>query len=141
MGASGIDIITVNMRILLYWIAELTFDESLEDPYEYTRFLMKYQDLINQVEGRSLCRNKTVLRACLKALKGAGELTERQKRLFFEGMCKMGGVRVLDALPGDVLDGLCKETLDRVLEIKQASNGRCIARIPKMWYRCTRCQE
>ncbi len=107
----------------LYWLAELTYDESLEDPYEYTRFLMEYQDLINQVDGRSLCRNKDVLRACLKVLKDAGELSERQKRLFFEGMCKSGGVRVLDALPGDVLDQLCKETLDRILKIKQIKNG------------------
>ena len=52
----------------LYWIAELTYDPSLEDPYEYTRFLIAYQDLINQVDGRSLCRNRNVLRSCLKAL-------------------------------------------------------------------------
>ena len=107
----------------LYWIAELTHDSSLEDPYEYTRYLIAYQDLINQVDGRSLCRNKDVLRSCLKVLKNAGELSERQKRLFFEGMCKRGGVKVLDALPVDVLDTLCKETLDRVLEIKQIKNG------------------
>ena len=72
------------------------YDDSLEDPYEYTRFLIEYQDLINQVDGRSLCRNKNVLRSCLKTLKNAGDLTERQKRLFFEGMCKRGGIKVLD---------------------------------------------
>ncbi|WP_028128875.1 DUF6339 family protein [Selenomonas sp. AE3005] len=107
----------------LYWIAESTYDESLEDPYEYTRFLIGYQDLINQVDGRSLCRNKNILHSCLKTLKNAGDLTERQKRLFFEGICKRGGVKVLDALPMDVLDDLCKSTLERVLEIKQIKNG------------------
>lgn len=107
----------------LFWLAELTYDASLEDPYEYTKYLMSYQDLINQVDGRSLCRNKSVLRACLKALKGAGSFTERQKRLFFEGMCKRGGVRVLDALPEDVLDSLCEQTIKEVLDIKQITNG------------------
>ena len=107
----------------LYWIAESTYDESLEDPYEYTRFLIGYQDLINQVDGRSLCRNKNILHSCLKTLKNAGDLTERQKRLFFEGICKRGGVKVLDALPMDVLDDLCKSNLERVLEIKQIKNG------------------
>ena len=107
----------------LYWLAELTYDTSLEDHYEYTRFLMEYQDIINQVEGRSLCRNKKVLRSCLKILKNADKLTEAQKRLFFEGMCKRGGVSVLDALPAETLDDLCKDTLDRILKIKKIKNG------------------
>ena len=107
----------------LYWIAESTYDESLEDPYEYTRFLIAYQDLAGQVEGRSLCRNKNILRSCLKTLKNAGELTEGQKRLFFEGLCKRGGVKVLDALPMDILDDLCKSILDRILDIEQIKNG------------------
>ena len=107
----------------LYWIAEFTYDDALEDPYEYTRYLIAYQDLINQVDGRSLCRNKKILRSCLKTLKDAGDLSERQKRLFFEGMCKRGGVRVLDALPPDVLDDLCKDTLEKVLDVRQIKNG------------------
>jgi hypothetical protein len=107
----------------LFWIAELTYDSSLEDTYEYTRFLMNYQDLINQVDGSSLCRNKAVLKAYLKALKKAGEMTERQKRLFFNGMCNKGGVRVLDALPQDVMDDLCENVMEGVLDTKQIENG------------------
>lgn len=107
----------------LFWIAELTYDSSLDDPYEYTRFLMGYQDLINQVDGSSLCRNKNVLRAYLKAMKNAGSMTERQKRLFFNEMCKRGGVRVLDALPQDVIDDLCQKVIEGVLNTKQIENG------------------
>ncbi len=107
----------------LYLLAELTYDESLEDHYEYTRYLMSYQDLINQVEGSSLCRNKKILRSILKTFKYAGSLSEQQKRLFFEGMNKRGGVRVLDALPPDELDSICAKTLDQIMGIKQITNG------------------
>ena len=111
----------------LYWLAELTYDESLDnDPYEYTRFLMSYQDLINQVDGRSLCRNKNILRACLKTLKEAEALTEHQKRMFFEGLCKRGGVKVLDALPAEILDDMCKDTLDKIMAMKEIINGSTV---------------
>lgn len=107
----------------LYWMAELTYDSEKDDPYEYTRFLMEYQDLMNQVDGSSLCRNKTVLKAYLKAFKKAGNMTEQQKRIFFKEMCKKGGVRVLDAMPQDAIDGLCNIVVEGVLDTKQIENG------------------
>lgn len=103
----------------LYWIPELTYDESLEDPYEYTKFLIENQDLVNQVDGRSFCRNRIALRACLKVLMNAGDLTRSQKRQYFENLVKKGGVTVLDALPYDLLETTCQDILEKVLNAKQ----------------------
>ncbi len=110
----------------LYWIPKLTHDSSLDDPYEYTRYLMGKQDLVNQVDGRSLCRNRTVLQACLKELKKAEPLTEAQRRQYFEKLCKKGGVRVLDALPQKHMESLCNETANEVMHIKYIGNGSII---------------
>ena len=107
----------------LYWLAHLTYDESLEDPFEYTRYLLSNQDLINQVDGRSFCRNRVVLRSCLKILKKNPGLSEAQKRLFFEALCKLGGVTVLDALPVEASDELCDRTLKTVLQQKVIRDG------------------
>lgn len=103
----------------LYWIPELTYDESLEDPYEYTKFLIGNQDLVNQVDGRSFCRNRVALRACLKVLMNADPLTESQKRQYFENLVKRGGVTVLDALPFDLMETTCQKALEKVLNAKQ----------------------
>ncbi len=107
----------------LYWIPSLTYDESLNDPYKYTKFLLSNQDLINQVDGRSLCRNKSILKSCLMALETKASLTENQKRMFFEKLCKKGGISVLDGLPEESLVEMCKNILDTVLNEATISEG------------------
>ena len=107
----------------LFWISELTYDSSLSDPYEYTKYLFSNQDLINQVDGRSLCRNKILLQACLKTLKNNIDLSEGQKRLFFERLCKIGGITVLDALPKDAVSNLCEKVLFDTLNVARIIEG------------------
>lgn len=107
----------------LYWIAEMTVDDTLDDPYEYTRYFISNQDLINQVDGQAYCRNREVLVSCLKALKAAEPLSENQRRLFFQNLCKRGGVTVLDALPSENMDELCKNVMDDVHQMKVIKNG------------------
>ena len=88
-----------------------------------TRFLFSNQDLINQVDGRSFCRNRIILRSCLKTLKKHSSLSEAQKRLFFESLCKLGGITVLDAIPSDSADELCDRTLEMILQQKAIKDG------------------
>ena len=107
----------------LFWIPKLTYDSSLEDPYKYTRFLFSNQDLINQVDGRSLCRNKTILKSCLSVLETKDNLTEYQKRLFFEKLSKQGGVTILDGLEEEVLVRICAAILNDVLNMAQIKDG------------------
>jgi hypothetical protein len=107
----------------LYWIPKLTYDDSLEDPYKYTKFLFSNQDLINQVDGRSLCRNKSILKSCLMVLEAKDGLTESQKRMFFEKLCKKGGISVLDGLPEENLIDMCNGILDVVLHEAVINEG------------------
>lgn len=107
----------------LYWIPELTICEELEDPYEYTKYLISKQDLINQIDGQSFCRNREILISCLKALKQAEPLTEIQRRNFFQNLCKRGGVTVLDALGNEDMSVLCFKTMESVTQMKAIKNG------------------
>ncbi len=79
--------------------------------------------MINQVDGRSLCRNKSLLQACLKTLRNKGNLSESQKRIFFEKLCKKGGVTVLDALPKDTIEELCEAVLYETLNVVRIIDG------------------
>lgn len=111
----------------LYWLAEITYDEKLEDPYMYTRYLMHSQDLINQVDGSSLCRNRAFLRALLKVLKREKNLSEQQIRRYFERMNQKGGVILLDALSDDHMEEICSRILEKVLSEKRIqSNSRLV---------------
>lgn len=107
----------------LYWIAEMTVDDTLDDPYEYTRYFIGKQDLINQVDGQAFCRNRAVLLSCLKSLKAAEPLSENQRRQFFQNLGKRGGVTVLDALPSEVMDSMCENVMNEVLQMKVIENG------------------
>ena len=107
----------------LYWIAEMTVDDTLDDPYEYTRYFIGNQDLINQVDGQAYCRNREILISCLKRLKASEPLSESQRRLFFQSLCKRGGVTVLDALSTENMAELCEKVLDDVHQTKAIENG------------------
>lgn len=53
----------------LWWFAELSYDETLENPYYYTELMLKDQDLAGQIiENMYLSRNKLALKALFKML-------------------------------------------------------------------------
>lgn len=107
----------------LYWLAEITYDEKLENPYMYTRYLMHSQDLINQVEGSSLCRNRAFLRASLNVLMQERNLSEQRIRRYFERMNQKGGVILLDAFSDDHMEEMCSRILEKVLSEKEIQNN------------------
>ena len=53
----------------LYWCAKISYDETLDDPYELTRFCFKDINIITQMIFRGYANSKTVRLALLKALK------------------------------------------------------------------------
>lgn len=65
----------------LWWFAELSFDEDLENPYYYTKLMLKDQDLAAQIiENLYLSRNKLALKALFIMLDFLREL-ELQGRI------------------------------------------------------------
>lgn len=53
----------------LWWFAELSYDDNLEDPHYYTKIMLQDQDLAGQIiENTYLSRNKFALKALFKML-------------------------------------------------------------------------
>ena len=52
----------------LWWIGRVTYDESRNDPFELTRFLCQYQDMIETICGRNVFNNGKLCLATLSAL-------------------------------------------------------------------------
>lgn len=53
----------------LYWSAYLTYDDTNDNPYEYTEFFLSKQDIFSSITERSYARNKILTLATLKELK------------------------------------------------------------------------
>jgi hypothetical protein len=61
----------------LWWYVELTYDEALEDPYEYTKLLLEDQDLAGPtIENKYLSRNKVAMKALFEMLDYVGKLQD-----------------------------------------------------------------
>lgn len=118
----------------LYWLAAITYDEKQKDPYLYTGYLMNRQELINQVEGSSLCRNRSFLRTALKVLMKEENLSDVQIKQYFKRINQKGGVILLDALSEQRMEELCAQTIETVLaeknntqlELESVNGGRSL---------------
>jgi hypothetical protein len=94
----------------LWWYTYLTYDSTKEDPYYYTRLMLRNQEIANLlIETTNLARNQVALKAILEIIVKIDELEEdskiekiKNKREFIRGLIKyvnlIGGVTIWDIL-------------------------------------------
>ncbi len=93
----------------LWWYAYITFDSDLEDPYFYTRILLRTQDIAGYVaQTGNIARNKKVLKASLNVIsilldmeeQNIIKLKDREQfiRNIFKHANSLSSVRVLEFL-------------------------------------------
>lgn len=84
----------------LYWCAKISYDETLADPYELTKFCFKDINIITQMIFRGYANSKTVRLALLKGLKSYvdnGGLYNRKILLkILKYVSFLGGAYILD---------------------------------------------
>lgn len=107
----------------LYWSVYLTYDESNENPYEYTELLFNKQDVLVNIGERSYGRNKTIALAALKELKKYPELSRDDTRLFFSKLNQAGAITVLDFLSEEQAIELCEKLMEEVQQIPRIKEG------------------
>lgn len=107
----------------LYWSVYLTYDESNENPYEYTELLFNKQDVLVNIGERSYGRNKTIALAALKELKKYPELSRDDTRLFFLKLNQAGAITVLDFLSEEQAIELCGKLMEEVQKIPRIKEG------------------
>ncbi len=104
----------------LYWCAKISYDPTLDDPYELTKFVFKDINIITQMIFRTWSNSKTVRLAFLKALKSYvddGGIYNRALLLkILKYVSFLGGAYVLDCFTE-------KELFDKVFnKLKEYSS-------------------
>lgn len=87
----------------LWIIGHLTYDESLQDPYFYTKVLMTNQEVLTQLSERpSLFRNRNFRIAILKTINEDKTLLDRTKlRKLLMQFVYLSGIKKLDIFSPD----------------------------------------
>ena len=109
----------------LYWSAELTYDETNSNPYEYLEYVLKWQDLAVGALDRQIGRAKNSILGNLQALKEA-DLNEDDRRLFFTKINQYGGVKLLDSLSREQSLEVSRRYIDYILSLPVVENGKTI---------------
>lgn len=107
----------------LYWSAYLTYDETNENPYEYTEFFFSKQDIFTSITERSYARNKILVLAALKELKKYPELSREDIRLFLAKLNQAGAITILDFLDREQAKQLCKKLMEEVHNVPRLKEG------------------
>lgn len=107
----------------LYWGAYLTYDDTNDNPYEYTEFFFNKQDVFTSITERSYARNKALVLATLKELKKYPDLSREDIRLFLAKLNQAGAITVLDFLDPMQAEQLCEKLMDEVLHIPCIREG------------------
>lgn len=106
----------------LWWFAHITCDKTLDDPYLYTRILIKRQDAMENLLGREILLNKRILRTFLDVLSERDNQSEQEPTNFRlnlrDMLCdinRIGGVEILDSLSDDKLKNLFSRKYDEYI--------------------------
>ncbi len=94
-----------------WWVPYLTYDETLEDPYELTKIAFEYADPSSAILERNYGKNKDVTKAAMLAIKNNVENENIKNRKFYSKFAK----EVNSIASTIVLDFLSKEELGRCL--------------------------
>lgn len=107
----------------LYWGAYLTYDDTCDNPYEYTEFFFNKQDIFTSITERSYARNKVLVLAVLKELKKHPDLSRAEIRLFLAKLNQAGAITVLDFLDSVQAGQLCERLMDEVHRVPCIKEG------------------
>ena len=95
----------------LYWFAHITYDASLKDPYEITKFCFTNIQILAQMIYRGYSNSKSVRLALLKAIKSYTEDGGSLNQKILYGILKyvsfLGGAYILDSFTEKELFDKC----------------------------------
>lgn len=109
---AGLESRTRNAISRLWWAARLTYDESLEDPYKYTKILWDKQDYFTGLLERRLGTYRNVLRVMLELVEEFPKISEADRRRILAGLNAYGGVSSLSSMENESL----KKVIIRIIE-------------------------
>lgn len=111
----------------LWWIAELTYVETAENPYELTEFVCKDSDRVATLLERNISNNFSTLHPLIRALKDTEEhIGKKLSRELIREVAKyvnmLGGIYILDCLSYDeIYDKVMNKITELLNRAEQAS--------------------
>ncbi|WIM41139.1 DUF6339 family protein [Paenibacillus sp. PK4536] len=101
----------------LWWYGYVSYDETREDHFELTRFLLSKADIAQNLLERTFSKNKNVTKAVLSVLLEEkkiydNSINREQFRSLMKYLNQLGGVTILDALEQSDLEKIIKKKLD-----------------------------
>jgi hypothetical protein len=109
-----------NSLARLWWAAKITYDESLEDPFELTRILWEKQDFYQGLIDRNFSTYKSTLLAFINFYsKNRSIDLKYEMRKLFKGINAFGGVQILPLLDKNEVESEI-EKLSKFYNIKTA---------------------
>ncbi|HAT4198986.1 TPA: hypothetical protein I9003_001364 [Clostridium perfringens] len=118
MKNSGDKALLRNQLSKLWWIVYTTYDETLLDPYEYTRFFLGKSDLQVGLMERTFSRNPNLTKGVIRAIKKYSDEFRSPNRDELRALLKelngLGGVKVLDLLDAEYIYNFTKDILSEL---------------------------
>ena len=103
----------------LWWFVKLTYDESLDDPYEMTEFVYKNSEIMKNMVYRNFSNSRNVRYSIIRALMKFDEYGYKiiypDLVNIYKKISQYGGMYILDSLGIDDLESLI---LDELLKFK-----------------------
>lgn len=102
----------------LWWMAYTTYDENLENPYEYTEFLLNNSDFQVGLMERAFSRNPNLTRGVVRAVKKYAEEAKypnnNKLRVLLKELNGLGGVKILDLLDEEYIYNFTRNILSEL---------------------------
>ena len=100
--------LTRNAISRLWWIGKLTYDKSLENPFELTELLCRSSNYIQDGLERNISNNPEIILPFLKGVKKAEKDGFEISKNSFSKLAKylnlLGGTYVLDVIPSNLIE-------------------------------------
>ena len=106
--------------VRLWWRAECSYNEKLDDPYELTKVAFDFADPFNQIIERKISKSRKVFRCALIALRdtpNSQKLKSSENRTKFgKAINTIAGVKLIEVMRDEEIINMFKEQISYIVE-------------------------
>ena len=105
--------------VRLWWRAECSYDEKLEDPYELTKIAFDFADPFNQIIERKISKSRKIFRCALIALRdtpNSNKLKSSENRTKFgKAINTIAGVKLIELMTEEEIVKIFQEQINYIV--------------------------
>lgn len=105
--------------VRLWWRAECSYDERLEDPYELTKVAFDFADPFNQIIERKIGKSRRIFRCALIALRDTPNSqklkSDENREKFGKAINTIAGVKLIEIMTEEEIVNIFKEQINYIV--------------------------